>query len=200
MDHKKIINEFFSKQCAEHHDQGWKTGLYDTPDNQYGTFVNLTKIIPPKESGTFLDVGCGQGELYEFIDTRGIDVIYTGIDLCPTMIGYAKARFLDGNFEIQDLLEYDKQYDYIIAANAMNLKLPESQDLFVQEMIEKMFKLARKGIAFNLYSDIYLEERKPEIYYYSPSTIFSFCLKLTPNIFLNHYCSGYDFCVYMYKN
>ncbi len=199
MNYKEFISDFYEQQCKKYGDVGWQASHYDSDENQYGTFVNLMKIV--SGNGTLLDVGCGQGDLFEFIETRGIyDVTYHGIDLCPTMIGYAKSRFPDGNFIEQDLLTFEKQYDYVIGASVMNLDLGDLADLdFERKMIEKMFKLAKRGVAFNMLSDTYEIERQEDLGYEDPGSILSYCLQLTPNIYLDHHCSGYDFCVYMYK-
>jgi len=199
MEYKKVISDFYAARCAQHRDEGWKASLYTTADNQYGTFANLMKIVAGNKSGTLLDVGCGQGDLFEFIETRGLDLIYTGLDLCPTMVGYAKARFPDGTFQVQDLLEYDKEHDYVIAASVMNLAVPD-QKKYAQDVIRRMFQVARRGVAFNMLSDAYRDyERQKGLYYYDPAEVTGFCLSLTPFLFLDHDRSGYDFHLYLKK-
>jgi SAM-dependent methyltransferase len=199
MEYKKLISEFYGAKCAEHRDEGWKAALYATPDNQYGTFVNLMKIVAGKTGGTLLDVGCGQGDLFEFVETRGLNLVYSGIDLCPTMIGYAKARFPDGTFRVQDILEYDQSHDFVIAASVFDLALPDQKE-YTQNMIRQMFRVTGKWLAFNMLSDAYRDyERQKELFYYDPAEIIGFCLGLTPYLWFDHSTSGYDFCVYLKK-
>jgi len=198
MDYKKPISDFYACRCAAHGDCGWKAANYEGGTNQDGTFVKLMRLVG-KQSGTLLDVGCGQGDLFEVIDSRGLDVIYTGIDLCPPMIGYAKARFPEGRFEVADVLEYEHPHDFVVAAGAMNLNFPDHWQ-YTHQMIGKMWALARKGVAFNLLSDSYQDyEHHPELAYHDPADILRYCLTLSKSLFLDHHCSGYDFCIYMHK-
>src|SRR5262252_294360 len=198
MDYKKPISDFFAQRCAAHGDYGWQAACYESDANQYGTFVKLMRLVG-KQSGTLLDVGCGQGDLFEFIDSRGVDVIYNGIDLCPAMVGYAKARFPEGRFEAADVLEYTHPHDFVVAAGVMNFNFPDHWQ-YTHQVIAKMWELARKGLALNLLSDAYRDyERRPDLCYFDPADVLRYCLTLTTALFLDRHCSGYDFCIYMHK-
>jgi SAM-dependent methyltransferase len=197
MRHKNVISEYYSARCAEHGQEGWAAGLYATPDNQYGTFVNLLKTV--ERGGSILDVGCGQGDLWEFIDSRGLGLSYLGIDLCPAMIGYAKARFPEGDFAVCDVLDYHEDHDFVVAAGALNLAVPGQED-YARQVIRKLYSLARRAASFNLLSDAYRDyERRPELCFYDPAETVRLCLELTPYLYVDHRSSGYDFCVYLLR-
>jgi len=41
---------------------------------------------------TILDVGCGLGDLWAFLQARGIRADYTGVDVLPSMMALARER------------------------------------------------------------------------------------------------------------
>src|SRR5256714_8895013 len=71
-----------------------------------------------------LDVGCGFGDLLSWLNARGIEPRYTGIDICRPMIERCRKRFgknKDGQgpaFQVADALTFvtDHPYDYIVAS------------------------------------------------------------------------------------
>src|SRR6478752_10387552 len=54
-----------------------------------------------------LDVGCGFGDFLGFLQGRGIEPVYTGIDVCEPMVRRCIERFGKlARFEVADVLEY----------------------------------------------------------------------------------------------
>src|SRR5205085_7874873 len=75
--------------------------------------------------GTFhgkrlLDVGCGFGDLLAWLNARGIEPRYTGLDICKPMIERCRKRFAGtgARFMMGDALKFvtDEPYDYIVAS------------------------------------------------------------------------------------
>src|SRR5262245_13511256 len=52
------------------------------------------------DNARVLDVGCGMGDLYEWLRERGRRVDYCGIDITPAMIETARCRFPEARFNI----------------------------------------------------------------------------------------------------
>lgn len=48
---------------------------------------------------SILDVGCGLGDLYGWLEKNNIKTNYKGIDITPKMIEKAKERFINTDFE-----------------------------------------------------------------------------------------------------
>src|SRR5437016_8245031 len=67
-----------------------------------------------------LDVGCGFGDLLAWLNARGIEPRYTGMDIVRPMIERCRKRFAGtgARFLIGDALTFvtDEPYDYIVAS------------------------------------------------------------------------------------
>jgi SAM-dependent methyltransferase len=124
------------------------------------------------------DVGCGSGELYAYLEERGLAVDYRGSDLSAEMIAAARARHPRATFERADLLADElAPADVLVTSGLFHVKLAapdEAWGSFVRDMLRRMFALARHAIAFNLMSD-QVDFRVPELHYTSPAETLAFC-------------------------
>ena len=108
--------------------------------------------------------------------------------------------------EIQPILQkflnykFNRQYDYVVASGAFNLKV-KNQTQYIQSCIEKLFSVAKKGVAFNLLSERTLTKNQDKLFwYYSPSEILNLAFVYTPYVGLNHHYLPNDFTVFMFKS
>ena len=101
---------------------------------------------------TLLDVGCGYGDLKEYLDLSYSDFTYIGIDQMPEFISDAKKRysgcsatyFFQTDFTAVDFPEVD----YVIASGALGYRCQNPDFHF--EMIRKMYTAAGQAVAFNM--------------------------------------------------
>ena len=148
-----------------------------------------------------LDVGCGFGDLLEFLQERGISPVYTGIDICKPMIDRCRERFdeEDAIFRVADVLEFDPRegYDYVVASGLFGLDAEGSRDR-VRPTLERMFQWSRLGMAAN-----FLSTRTPSPVdgriYVEPEKALEAGLAITPAARLNHAYLPNDFTLYLYK-
>lgn len=110
------------------------------------------------ESGdSVLDVGCGFADLYHYMQGKGLEVDYTGIDLSPDMIAAAKARAPDLKLFQGDLFDFDpppQAYDWVLLSGALNEPL-QDDGAYVQAMLPRLYDSSRQGLAFNLLNGDY---------------------------------------------
>lgn len=122
------------------------------------------------ESSILLDVGCGLGNLAEYLDNKNIKLYYIGIDIMPEMIERAKAKtFKNINPQFMSLDFFNnndikKEFDYIYSSGIFNLNLGNN-DKFLKDAIKLFLTAARKGVCFNLL-DISGKEKYGDKYYY----------------------------------
>lgn len=122
------------------------------------------------ESSILLDVGCGLGNLAEYIDNQNINLYYIGIDIMPEMIERAKAKtFKNINPQFMSLDFFNnndikKEFDYIYSSGIFNLNLGNN-DKFLKDAIKLFLTAAKKGVCFNLL-DISGKEKHGDKYYY----------------------------------
>ncbi len=149
-----------------------------------------------------LDVGCGFGDLLDFLIERGIRPIYTGIDLCEPMVRRCRERFSGASaqrFEVADVLDYrpDEPYDFVVASGIFGLDAAGARER-IRPTLERMLDWARVGAAAN-----FLSRRTPSPaqarVYVEPSEVLAMGLELTPAARLDHAYLPNDFTLHLYK-
>jgi hypothetical protein len=68
----------------------------------------------------------------------------------------------------------------------------------MQQLIERMYDLATKAVAFNSLSAWATDQEASE-FYADPLRVVEFCRRLTPRVVLRHDYHSRDFTVYLYK-
>lgn len=121
-----------------------------------------------------LDVGCGTGNLLEYIGQQFRDYKYTGTDVLPHMIERAKQKGLKGEFICLDLFKDNpyasKSFDVIFSSGIFNLNLGNNQEFLIKAM-EIFQNLSRETIAFNLLWDM-SNDKDDKYFYFSPDEVF----------------------------
>ena len=154
---------------------------------------------------TLLDVGCGYGSLLDLIHERGLSLAYTGIDVCPQMVEFAKSKHTNHEWLVGDLLsmETGRHFDYLICNGVLTQKLSASvrdMDLFLRLFVSKMFDLCNIGIAFNVMTT-HVNFMAPNLYYRNPVELLGWCMSaLTPKVRLDHAYPMYEYTVYLYRD
>ncbi len=114
----------------------------------------LVRFLPTE--GTLLDIGCGNGRLYQMVQNS--QVKYIGVDQSDKLIDIAKKQFPEGRFIVQEMSRMSlpaKTADIIFSIAAFH-HLPSHQ-LRIQGLKE-MKRLLKPGgrvimLNWNLYSD-----------------------------------------------
>lgn len=148
-----------------------------------------------------LDVGCGFGDLLAWLNSRGVEPRYTGVDICRPMIERCRKRFAGtgARFRIGDALSFvtDEPYDYIVASGIFGYGTKDTRKR-VQPTLERLFDLARIGMAVNFLSRC-APSRSPGRLYLHPADVLQFALKLTPAVRLDHTYMPNDFTLCLYR-
>ncbi len=199
-DDKRNISHF--THLAERHGVSFRSvdwGSKESQELRFSIFAQAGNL----NGRTILDVGCGMGDFYNWLNQTGIKADYTGVDITPKMIEIAKQRFPGVCFEINNLLDLTSnkiepgQYDYVFASGIFCYREHEPFE-FMKNMVENMFKISKKTLTFNSLSLMAPDKERKE-FYADPVKIVSFCQTLTPWIIFRHDYHPRDFTVYMYK-
>ena len=125
------------------------------------------------QGASVLDVGCGLGNLYDYLKKQGYNFNYTGVDILPEMIFRAKeknpqAEFFSANIFEDDLFG-DRKFDVIYASGIFNIELGNNED-FLRNALQKFVSLSNKFIVFNL---LHTRSKTKEAgyYYQTPDTV-----------------------------
>jgi ubiquinone/menaquinone biosynthesis C-methylase UbiE len=75
-----------------------------------------------------LDVGCGFGDFYGYLQDRGIQTDYKGIDINADFIALAKEKYPEADFEIADFDELDpgRTFDWAFASGIFIIRLSDN--------------------------------------------------------------------------
>jgi SAM-dependent methyltransferase len=169
------------------------------PGTQEARFQVLT-AIGDLEGCSVLDVGCGFGDLYEYLCRNGIDVDYTGVDLCPDFVEMARKQHPQAKFVAADFEEaaFDGEFDWAFESGVFNYKV-SGHETWLRNMVRKMFRSVRKGIAID-----FLNRRGgfffAGLYHPEPADIYAFCYKLSRRVTLRCDYKPTEFCVYVYRD
>lgn len=153
---------------------------------------------------TILDVGCGTGNLLEYISIKFTNFRYTGIDVLPHMIERAEQKKLNGKFVCMDLFKNNpysnKSFDVIFSSGIFNLNLGNNEE-FLLDAVEIFQSLARETVSFNLLWDK-SQDKDSKYFYFSPEEVFNKLISKYPELWNITIQKGYlhnDFTVYLNK-
>jgi len=172
---------------------GWKSD-----ENQYARFEILSQI-GDMNGLSVLDVGCGHGDLRDFLGKKYPELRYAGIDQMEEFLDIAIARYAhlpDTAFYLGDCWNAElPNMDYVLASGFLAYR--NSKTNFIFEMIDKLFGSARLGLGFNLLRNV--NDPNNLLVNYNPQTILEYCKTLTPKVVLRQDYAEDDFTVFMYQ-
>ncbi len=213
---KEKIAEYFEGLLEKHGDHylslDWKS-----KESQLARFAVLLDIISftdKKQGLSILDVGCGIGHFFEFLDSNGLikqlNIKYAGIDISKKMVDFARNKFPGVDFQVIDLVndKFDKKFDFVMSSGAFNIRMADlsAHKSSVNMMVARMFKLSNFGAAVNFLSrsSIYLipEGRSAEeekYVYFSEDEVTQWARAVSDRYILRRDYHPGDFTVYMLK-
>lgn len=206
MEYEKVVQHYekcFEKHGPTHLGVDWpKQADLDT------RFKVMTDIILRRHYPcTLLDFGCGAGLLLEWIKRKwyGASVEYIGCDLSHKFIDYCKTKFPEEQFVQLDVIKEEEklpEFDYAILNGVFTMKIDlthEEMWAVFTEVITKVFKKAKRGVAFNLMSKQVDWERK-DLFHVSLDDLASFLTKnLSRHFVIKNDYGLYEYTVYLYK-
>jgi SAM-dependent methyltransferase len=204
---QKKLNDYFSEKL-ETFGATPKGVDYNGPEAQERRFEQLAKVINPSQPFTIIDYGSGYGGMFDFLQKKGWQFEYYGIDLIEKMViagrethqAFPNAHFTTKEHELPIV-------DYLLAGAIFNIKLEASyeewQD-FVVATLDRMNALCSKGFAFNMltkYSDADRMSQRPDLFYGDPLFFFDVCKRnFSRNVALLHDYGLYDFTILVRKD
>ena len=161
----------------------------DSPESTHNQLIEIQNLrferllanIDIKNSSSIHDIGCGICDLHQFLKSCKSNLIYSGTDIVPAMKELVKSKYPEVEYHLRDIIEDNIKdtYDFVVLSGTFNLPgniNHEEWKIFTRRMILSMFKMAKKGIAFNFLTkkaDFY----DSNMFYESVEDIFEFCTK-----------------------
>ena len=197
---KLAVIEYYS-ELLEKHGPTPEAVVYRCPEQQITRYNLLADIEPLASHCSILDVGCGLGHFCDHLRKYGWKGRYTGIDINPDMISASRGRLPQEEFICSDILteKFEQTYDYVFCGATVQIR-PQYGDAqeYLEQMITKMFSLARRGLAFDVFSSR-VDYHNEDNLYIDPQSLLDFCYSLTGRVVLRNDCRPYELMVYLYK-
>jgi SAM-dependent methyltransferase len=192
------------ERCLERH--GATAQGVDWPNVQdlavrFHTLLGLLDGAAPEPRPVLLDLGCGPGLLLDYLKATGrLQMVeYRGIDLSPSMVEAARARWPDRDICCRDVVKNplpEQSVDYVIMNGVLTEKQTLSHEVMAgiaKELIVAAFNAARVGIAFNTMSR-HVDWQRPELFHWGFDELSAFlCERVS-----RHYAFRSDYGLYEY--
>ena len=178
---------------------------WNSKESQELRFVQLLMVCDGTGHFSINDLGCGYGQLYDYMKKRFTEFVYHGFDVSEAMIESALERH-GGNsgatFRVAH--QADARADYIVASGIFNVKLDATDAewlTYILDTLSGMDEASEKGFAFNClsrYSDP--ELMRVDLYYADPCFLFDHCKRIfSRHVALLHDYGLYEFTILVRK-
>lgn len=144
-----------------------------------------------------LDVGCGFGDFKRWFEADDRKLSFTGVDISPDLIAKAKELNPDASFYSGELFDCDfegSSFDWVVLSGAMNEELHD-QGEYARKMIALMYKLCRKGIAFNMLDARHINAH--DLQSVDPYQMMDYCKSRCQSVEMYDEYLSNDFTIYM---
>ena len=184
----------------------WKST--ESQEARFKIFEDLVNMLDPKNFSV-LDVGCGFGDLYQYLAKMGHHFSYLGVDLSSKILDIAKNRHPKAAFAVKDILEDKKysQYDFVFCSGTLNIAFTERDAHleYICSMLIRMFELCKIGVGANFLSSkavYYVKDedlQHSQYFYTKPEEIAVIAKGMTDRFVIRHDYHPGDFTVYLLK-
>lgn len=155
-----------------------------------------------KYDHSILDVGCGFGDLFAYLKSRGWKGEYLGVDLVPELIDEATRQHPDAAFTVCDFEQHDleRHFDLVIASGIFNFKLQSDDNYWhIERMLSKMYALASVGVAVD-FMNTWVDFQHPLAFHTDPAVLIGIIRKITRRYVIRQDYMPYEFALYLYRN
>ena len=193
---RELYLEWWNQYGATHEGLAWNKGKQGTRFDTLLSFFDL-------EGRSFLDVGCGFGDLNKAIQFHTTNYSYLGVDIMEEYLAVANTRYASDTvaFQRAEFLasELPRNFDIGIASGTFNFRMAGVDHYdYLQRSLVKMLDACTEGVAVDMLSDKVNFQRESS-FYYSPSRVLEIALSLTKNVSLRHDFQPFEFAIALYK-
>lgn len=192
--------------CFETHGAtpaGVDWGAQESVDIRYRNLLAVIDRDRTPDVPHVLDVGCGYAGLLTYAKAKGVELRYSGVDVCGEMVACAKQDHPEANLCVCDLFDIapDATFDYVVCSGILTQKLAASNlemGAYAREVVRRMWSMARQGIAFNAMTT-HANFYAPNLFYWSPVEALGFCLELSRTVRLDQSYPLFEFTAYVLR-
>ena len=196
---QQVVVDFF-RLHVELFENDWRALGWQSRDTQFRRFAVLAQV-GPLEHTRVLDVGCGLGDLYTYLQAQRLPIDYTGYDLLPEMVTRARRRHPRVRFEVRDVLQGlgEERFDYILSSGAFNVNFGDNLRA-VQHVLRQLVAHCNRAVAINFIKWSTGASNDPIFHYYDARAMLAFGQTLCPRVQLREDYLPNDFTLYLYPD
>jgi SAM-dependent methyltransferase len=171
------------------------------PGKYYELQHSVHASIGDLRGKTLLDIGCGFGNYYQYLQSLGIDVRYVGYDFIAPFVEVDRERFPEATFAVKDVTSepIEHEADYVVMCQVFNNRYADSDNTeVVKAVLTKAFAAARLGASVDMLST-YVNYRDEKMAYFSPEEMFAFAKTLTSYVRIQHDYAPHHFTLFLYR-
>lgn len=197
-----VYGSLYQKYGVDERSLGW------TKNKQDIRFEQLLRYIEDKKKMSILDVGCGFGDLYQYIkDYRNVpEVEYYGIDILESFVEVAKQNHEDIKEKIQCCalsdLSPEPSYDWVVECGIFAVNVAGTEEdmySYIAETMKKAFEMSKEGISFYFLSDK-VDYKTPNSFHARPEKILEMAYQLSRRVILDNSVMPFEYCITIWKN
>ena len=200
--HLNKISQLYSKRFNDINLSKMNKIGWGNTKSQKLRFKLLTENFDFKNK-TVLDIGCGFGDLYSFIENQYSIKLkkYVGIDVCDDFIVYNQKRFKKKNntifinCEANDLK--NNNFDYCFISGTFNLKMHNNYNE-LKKILNYMYSHSKIACGINLLSTN-VDYQNPKDFHYNPSKVIDIVQKISKNFKIRHDYPLYEFTIHLIR-
>jgi SAM-dependent methyltransferase len=150
-----------------------------------------------------LDIGCGFGDLFDYLTARGWRGRYTGVDIVPDLLRVARERHPDLDFIEADVSGSSNglpSADCVIASGVFNAKLKTGDNsVHIQRSLANMAALARRAVCADFMTDR-VDFQQPGSWHTNPEWALGIALKLSRRVRMRMDYMPYEFAIIIFSD
>ena len=168
-------------------------------DCQWVRFEAALEGLRAEDYGTVLDVGCGFGDLLEYLRNRGWTGQYTGIDIVPELVEEARRRHGGdpaAGFDCRDLQSQPIEHkaDLAVAIGMFNHRLRQDNRTFIAGVLDAMWKATTAVVICDFLSTSSQPERRQDhLFYADPRDLYELASQYSRRIAIHHSYMPFEF-------
>ncbi|HSI87153.1 MAG TPA: class I SAM-dependent methyltransferase [Candidatus Methylacidiphilales bacterium] len=184
----------FSEHGDSHKSMDWNSRA--SQERRFQVLADIGSL----EGKSILDIGCGLGDLYGWLNSKGISIKYTGWDITPSMVEHSSGKYPEAAFRVCNFIDVKdavESFDYVFASGIFTFR-QEAPKLYFQTALQKLFAMSRIGIGVNTLSTWSTKPDEGE-FFCDPAEALNFARTLTSRVILRHDYHPGDFTLYLLK-
>ena len=199
---KKLNNQFHKKAFFKY-DHDVKSLGWGSLSSQDSRFQVMTEI-GIKSGDSVLDLGCGFGDFYRYLQSRKLHIDYIGVDINDDFINKAvevkKTSAENCSFIKGDILcVHSRKFDWVVASGIFSFSC-SSWNNEVCNTVKEMFEVCTRGVSVNFLSAYSPHETKRGFQYVKPEDVIQMLVPAVSSKFVvRHDYRENDFTLYFYK-